>query len=27
VPATYGADPRPQKLEWMVRQAKALSGK
>ena len=27
VPASYGADPRPQKLEWMVRQAKALSGK
>jgi hypothetical protein len=27
VPAVYGADPRPQKLEWMIRQAKALSGK
>jgi Mg-chelatase subunit ChlD len=27
VPETYGADPRPQKLEWMIRQAKALSGK
>jgi Ca-activated chloride channel family protein len=26
-PAAYGADPRPQKLEWMIRQAKALSGK
>lgn len=27
VPAAYGADPRPQKLEWMIRQAKAISGK
>ncbi|HTL18090.1 MAG TPA: von Willebrand factor type A domain-containing protein [Patescibacteria group bacterium] len=27
VPAFYGVDPRPQKLEWMIRQAKALSGK
>jgi uncharacterized protein YegL len=27
VPGVYGADPRPQKLEWMIRQAKALSGK
>lgn len=26
VPETYGADPRPQKLEWMIRQAKRLSG-
>ena len=23
----YGADPRPQKLEWMLHQAKAISGK
>jgi hypothetical protein len=27
VPSIYGADPRPQQLEWMIRQAKALSGK
>ena len=27
VPSVYGADPRPQKLEWMIRQAKALTGK
>ncbi len=27
VPAIYGADPRPQKLEWMIRQAKSLSGR
>ncbi|HZR19948.1 MAG TPA: von Willebrand factor type A domain-containing protein [Verrucomicrobiae bacterium] len=27
VPAVYGADARPQKLEWMIRQAKAISGK
>jgi Mg-chelatase subunit ChlD len=27
VPATYGTDARPQKLEWMIHQAKALSGK
>jgi Mg-chelatase subunit ChlD len=27
VPTTYGADPRPQKLEWMIRQAKSFSGK
>lgn len=27
VPATYGADERPKKLEWMIRQAKSLSGK
>ena len=27
VPATFGADPRPQKLEWMIRQAKSVSGR
>jgi secreted protein with Ig-like and vWFA domain len=27
VPETYSADPRPKKLEWMVRQAKSLGGK
>jgi Mg-chelatase subunit ChlD len=27
VPAVYGADRRPQKLEWMIRQAKTISGK
>jgi uncharacterized protein YegL len=27
VPSVYGADPRPQKLQWMMRQAKAISGK
>ena len=27
VPAAYGADPRPQKLEWMIRQAKSQAGK
>jgi hypothetical protein len=27
VPAIYGVDARPQKLEWMIHQAKALSGK
>ncbi len=27
VPAAFGADPRPQKLEWMIRQAKSLSGR
>ena len=27
VPEVYGADPRPKKLEWMIRQAKAISGK
>ena len=27
VPAIYGADPRPKKLEWMIRQAKSLSGR
>jgi len=27
IPQAYGADPRPQKLEWMIRQAKAISGR
>ena len=27
VPAAYANDPRPQKLEWMIRQAKNLSGR
>jgi Mg-chelatase subunit ChlD len=27
VPEVFGADPRPKKLEWMVRQAKSISGK
>jgi Mg-chelatase subunit ChlD len=27
VPAVYGADPRPQKLEWMIRQARSLNGR
>jgi autotransporter-associated beta strand protein len=27
VPQIYGADERPKKLEWMIRQAKSLSGK
>ena len=27
VPESYGADERPKKLEWMVRQAKSLAGK
>jgi autotransporter-associated beta strand protein len=27
VPEIYGADTRPKKLEWMIRQAKSLSGK
>ena len=27
VPQIYGADQRPQQLEWMIRQAKSLSGK
>jgi hypothetical protein len=27
VPAVYGADERPQKLEWMIRQAVSLEGK
>ena len=27
VPEVYGADGRPKKLEWMIRQAKSISGK
>jgi Mg-chelatase subunit ChlD len=27
VPEVYGADARPKKLEWMIRQAKSISGK
>jgi len=27
VPAVYSPDERPKKLEWMIRQAKSLSGK
>ncbi|MBK7999927.1 MAG: von Willebrand factor type A domain-containing protein [Verrucomicrobia bacterium] len=27
VPETWPADPRPKKLEWMIRQAKSVSGK
>lgn len=27
VPQVYGADDRPAKLEWMIRQAKSISGK
>jgi len=27
VPETCNADPRPKKLEWMIRQAKSLAGK
>ena len=27
VPEVYGADPRPKKLEWMIRQAKSIAGK
>ena len=27
VPAAFEPDPRPQKLEWMIRQAKSISGK
>ena len=27
VPQFYGADTRPAKLEWMIRQAKSISGK
>ena len=27
VPQVYGADTRPQKLEWMIRQANSLTGK
>jgi Mg-chelatase subunit ChlD/type II secretory pathway pseudopilin PulG len=26
VPETFGADPRPRKLEWMIRQAKSVAG-
>jgi hypothetical protein len=27
VPEAFGADPRPKKLEWMIRQARSLEGK
>jgi len=27
VPGVYGADARPKKLEWMIRQAKSIAGK
>jgi Mg-chelatase subunit ChlD len=27
VPETFGADPRPKKLEWMIRQAGSIAGK
>ena len=27
VPEVYGADARPRKLEWMIRQAKSIAGK
>jgi hypothetical protein len=27
VPQVYGADQRPKQLEWMIRQAKSLSGR
>ena len=27
VPEVYGADPRPKQLEWMIHQAKSVSGK
>ena len=27
VPEVYGADPRPKRLEWMIRQAKSIAGK
>lgn len=27
VPEIYGADARPKKLEWMIRQAKSVAGK
>ncbi len=27
IPDVYGADPRPKKLEWMLRQAKSITGK
>jgi hypothetical protein len=26
VPEVYGADARPKKLEWMIRQAKSIAG-
>jgi Mg-chelatase subunit ChlD len=26
-PEVYGADPRPKRLEWMIRQAKSIAGK
>ncbi|MBI4658257.1 MAG: von Willebrand factor type A domain-containing protein [Verrucomicrobia bacterium] len=27
VPEVFGADPRPKKLEWMIRQAKSIAGR
>ena len=27
VPEVYGADSRPKKLEWMIRQTKSIAGK
>ena len=27
VPEIYGADQRPKKLEWMIRQARSVAGK
>jgi hypothetical protein len=27
VPEIWGADARPKKLEWMIRQAKSIAGK
>ena len=27
VPEVYGADTRPKKLEWMIRQAKSIAGR
>ena len=27
VPEHFAPDPRPKKLEWMIRQAKSLAGK
>ncbi len=27
VPEVYGADARPKKLEWMIRQAKSIAGR
>ncbi len=27
VPEVYGADARPKKIEWMIRQAKSIAGK